>query len=42
MAGLLASMDPEVFPLMVGAFAGPETIPDELVDARLIDRIRNA
>jgi 2-polyprenyl-6-methoxyphenol hydroxylase-like FAD-dependent oxidoreductase len=42
MAGLLASMDPEVFPLVVGAFAGPETIPDELVDARLIDRIRNA
>jgi menaquinone-9 beta-reductase len=41
-AGLLASMDPEVFPLMVGAFAGPETIPDELVDGRLIDRIRNA
>ena len=38
----LAAMDPEVFPLLVGAFAGPETIPDELVDPGLLDRIRAA
>jgi hypothetical protein len=26
----MASMDAEVYPLIAGAFAGPETIPDEL------------
>jgi menaquinone-9 beta-reductase len=38
----MATMDPEVFPLLVGAFTGPETVPDELVDARILDRIRAA
>lgn len=38
----MATMDPEVFPLMVGAAAGPETIPQELVDHGLLDRIRAA
>jgi 2-polyprenyl-6-methoxyphenol hydroxylase-like FAD-dependent oxidoreductase len=37
-----ATMAPEVFGLMVGAFAGPETVPDELVDPTLLDRIRAA
>ena len=36
------TMDPAVFPLMVGLFAGPETIPDELVDTVILDRIRGA
>ena len=32
--------DPGVFPLFCGLFAAPETIPDELVDAAILDRIR--
>ena len=28
----MANMDPEVFPLIVGVFAGPETIGEELLD----------
>jgi 2-polyprenyl-6-methoxyphenol hydroxylase-like FAD-dependent oxidoreductase len=38
----MASMDDEIFPLIAGAFAGPETIPQELLDGRLLDRIRAA
>jgi hypothetical protein len=38
----MATMDPAVFPLMVAAFTGPETVPDELVDPGLLDRIRAA
>jgi len=38
----MAAMDPEIFPLLVGGFAGPETIPQELVDPGLLDRIRAA
>jgi hypothetical protein len=38
----MAAMDTEVFPLLAGAFAGPETIPDELVDEAILDRIRSA
>jgi 2-polyprenyl-6-methoxyphenol hydroxylase-like FAD-dependent oxidoreductase len=38
----MAAMDPEVFPLLVGAFAGPENIPEELVDDAILDRIRRA
>lgn len=34
--------DPSLLPLMVGAFAGPETIPAELVDLGIPDRIRRA
>jgi 2-polyprenyl-6-methoxyphenol hydroxylase-like FAD-dependent oxidoreductase len=37
----MAAGDPEISPL-IGAFAGPETIPDELVDPGLLDRIRAA
>jgi 2-polyprenyl-6-methoxyphenol hydroxylase-like FAD-dependent oxidoreductase len=36
------SMDPLVFPLFFGLFAGPETIPDELVDPAILDRVRDA
>ncbi len=36
------AMDPAVFPLMIGLFAGPETIPAELVDPGILDRIRAA
>jgi 2-polyprenyl-6-methoxyphenol hydroxylase-like FAD-dependent oxidoreductase len=38
----MASMDPEVFPLMLGAFAGPDTIPSDLVNDAILDRIRSA
>jgi hypothetical protein len=38
----LASMDSEVFPVLVAAFTGPETVPAELIDERLLDRIRAA
>lgn len=34
--------DPTLLPLMMGAFAGPETIPPELVDPSVVDRIRRA
>ena len=35
-------MDPDFFPLLVGAFAGPETVPAELIDDGILDRIRSA
>jgi menaquinone-9 beta-reductase len=38
----LAAMDPEVFPVLVAAFTGPETVPAELIDGGLLDRIRAA
>ena len=38
----MGAMDPEVFPLLFGAFAGPENIPAELVDEGILDRIRSA
>jgi 2-polyprenyl-6-methoxyphenol hydroxylase-like FAD-dependent oxidoreductase len=38
----METMDPAVFPLVVGLFAGPETIPAELVDPAILDRIRAA
>ena len=38
----MASMDAEVFPLMVGFMTGPETVPDHLVHPGILDRIRNA
>ncbi|GAC1378542.1 MAG: hypothetical protein NVS3B12_34860 [Acidimicrobiales bacterium] len=36
------SMDPEIFPLLFGLFAGPEAVPQELVDQFVLDRIRSA
>jgi 2-polyprenyl-6-methoxyphenol hydroxylase-like FAD-dependent oxidoreductase len=41
-ADKMAAMDPEVFGVLAGAFAGPETVPDELLDPTLLDRIRAA
>jgi len=38
----MAAMDPEVFPLLAGFMTGPETVPDQLVDPQILDRIRAA
>jgi menaquinone-9 beta-reductase len=38
----MASMDAEVFPLLIGFMTGPETVPDHLVHPGILDRIRNA
>jgi 2-polyprenyl-6-methoxyphenol hydroxylase-like FAD-dependent oxidoreductase len=38
----MSSMDPQILPLVVGSFAGPETIPPDLVNPRVLDRIRTA
>ncbi len=37
----MAEFSPDIFPLVVGAFIGPETVPAELIDDRLLDRIRH-
>jgi 2-polyprenyl-6-methoxyphenol hydroxylase-like FAD-dependent oxidoreductase len=38
----MANMEAPVFPLLLGLFAGPETIGDELLDSGLLDDIRAA
>jgi menaquinone-9 beta-reductase len=38
----MATMDADVFPLLVGFMTGPETVPDQLVHPQILDRIRNA
>jgi 2-polyprenyl-6-methoxyphenol hydroxylase-like FAD-dependent oxidoreductase len=38
----MASMDAEIFPLLVGFITGPETVPDRLVQPEILDRIRSA
>jgi 2-polyprenyl-6-methoxyphenol hydroxylase-like FAD-dependent oxidoreductase len=38
----MASMAPEVFGLLAGAFTGPENVPDELVHPGVLDSIRRA
>jgi menaquinone-9 beta-reductase len=38
----MASMDPEIFPLLVGFMTGPETVPDYVVHPEILDRIRSA
>ena len=38
----MASMDAEVFPLVVAFMTGPETVPDHLVQPGILDAIRNA
>jgi 2-polyprenyl-6-methoxyphenol hydroxylase-like FAD-dependent oxidoreductase len=38
----MEAMEAPVFPLFVGLFAGPETIPQEFVDPAILDRIRRA
>jgi 2-polyprenyl-6-methoxyphenol hydroxylase-like FAD-dependent oxidoreductase len=42
MADKMATMDPEIFPLMLSAFAGPETIPEEALDPGILERLRSA
>ena len=41
-ARALASMDANIFPLVLGMFAGPETIPAHLVGDAVLARIRAA
>ncbi len=38
----MATFDPAIFPVMLAMFTGPETIPAELVDEGVLDRIRSA
>ncbi|MGO9875533.1 MAG: FAD-dependent oxidoreductase [Acidimicrobiia bacterium] len=38
----IAAMDPEILPLMISAFAGPETIPQEALDTGILERLRGA
>jgi menaquinone-9 beta-reductase len=38
----MATMDPEVFPVLFGLFSGPENIPQELVNPEFLERIRAA
>jgi 2-polyprenyl-6-methoxyphenol hydroxylase-like FAD-dependent oxidoreductase len=38
----MATMDERLFPVLIGAFAGPETIGDELLDTTLLANIRAA
>jgi 2-polyprenyl-6-methoxyphenol hydroxylase-like FAD-dependent oxidoreductase len=42
LADKMATMDPEIFPLLLGAFAGPETIPREALDPGILERLRSA
>jgi menaquinone-9 beta-reductase len=42
LAGKMASMDADVFPLLVGFMTGPDTVPAQLVHPAILDRIRNA
>src|SRR5215471_5612489 len=42
LAEKMASMDPDVFPLVAGFVTGPETVPGDLVNPEILDRIRNA
>jgi 2-polyprenyl-6-methoxyphenol hydroxylase-like FAD-dependent oxidoreductase len=38
----MAGADPDVLALMLGAFAGPETIPREALDPAILERLRDA
>lgn len=38
----MATMDPEIFPVMAAVFTGPENVPDELINEEIVDRIRQA
>jgi len=42
MAESLATLAAPVFPLVLGMFAGPESIPDEVVDEAVLDVVRAA
>ena len=39
LAEQMAAMDPEIFPLLLGAFAGPETVPGELLDPGILESL---
>jgi hypothetical protein len=38
----MGALDPELFPLVIAAFTGPETIPEESLKLPWVDRIRAA
>ena len=38
----MGALDAEVFPLVLGFMTGPETVPGQLVNPQILDRIRNA
>jgi hypothetical protein len=38
----MGTMDAQVFPVMVSAFAGPESAPAELFDEGILEKIRSA
>lgn len=38
----MATMDPEFMSVLIGSFAGPETVPDDALNPDLLDRIRSA
>jgi menaquinone-9 beta-reductase len=42
LAEKMAAMDPEIVPLLISAFAGPETVPEEALDPRILERLRSA
>jgi hypothetical protein len=42
LAEKLAAMDPEISPILMSAFAGPETIPQEALDPGILERLRSA
>ena len=39
-AAAMANMDVGIFPLVLGTFAGPETIPAQLADEVVLTRVR--
>jgi 2-polyprenyl-6-methoxyphenol hydroxylase-like FAD-dependent oxidoreductase len=39
-AHAMATMDTDIFPLVLGMFAGPETVPARLVNEAVLDRVR--
>jgi menaquinone-9 beta-reductase len=41
-ADRLASMDEEIFPLLVGFITGPDTVPAQIVQPGVLDQIRTA
>jgi 2-polyprenyl-6-methoxyphenol hydroxylase-like FAD-dependent oxidoreductase len=42
LAQKMGAMDPDIFPLVVGFMTGPETVPSQLVNPQILDRIRRA
>ena len=42
LAQAMATRSADIFPLVLGMFAGPETIPAQLVNDTVLDRIRAA